>query len=135
VIRLILDTHVLLWVANADARLGRAARRLVDTQVAQGAAGIATVSFWETAMLHRRGRLNLSMAPDAWRRHVLAQGFVEVPLDGAMATLAAELARFHPDPADRLITATAMRLGAVLLTADERILIWTGTVDRLSAEH
>ncbi len=53
-------------------------------------------------------------------------GLCEIAVDGAIAIAAEELGNFHGDPADRIITATASRLGAILVTADSRILEWLG---------
>lgn len=75
-------------------------------------------------MLEKKGRLYLQQHPAAWRRDLLTMGLQEIPLDGAIGVTAAGLDDFHADPADRMIVATALRVGATLVTADERILGW-----------
>ena len=60
-------------------------------------------------------------------------GLNEIPLDGANSILADDLIDFHPDPADRLIVVTALTNEALLVTADQRILDWRGTVQRIHA--
>ena len=62
----------------------------------------------------------------------IGTGMVEIPVDGKTGLRAAGLAEFHPDPADRLIVATALE-GHRLVTADKRILDWSGELDRLTA--
>jgi PIN domain nuclease of toxin-antitoxin system len=94
---------------------------------------VSAISFWEVAILVRKNRFRLATPPPAWRDGVLRQGIVEVPLDGATATEAPALSDFHADPADQLIVASAIRSGATLLTADERILQWRGQVSRQDA--
>ena len=64
----------------------------------------------------------------------MAQGVVEIAVDGEIGIGAVNLTDFHADPADRLIVATALR-GHLLATADERILDWTGNVSRLDARR
>ena len=84
------------------------------------------ISFWEVAMLAARGRIELRQSPESWRGDWLRAGLVEIALDGALAVAAAELAEFHPDPADRFIAATAMARAATLITADQALLRWPG---------
>jgi PIN domain nuclease of toxin-antitoxin system len=59
----------------------------------------------------------------------------EWPLTGEVGIAAATLLDFHPDPADRFITATALLYGATLVTADDRILTWSGTLRRHDARQ
>ncbi len=80
----------------------------------------------------RKGQLALRFDLDAWRRDLLDQGLIEVPVDGGIAARAGLLADMHGDPADRLIVATALE-GHRLVTADRRILEWPGHFSRLSA--
>lgn len=83
----------------------------------------------------RRGRLALPEAVTDWRRAVLRHGLIEHPVDGGVAIRAAEIDDLHRDPGDRLIVASALKLGATLVTADERLLAWSGPLDRLDARR
>ena len=65
---------------------------------------------------------------------VLGQGLIEIPVDGDIGIRASALPDFHSDPADRIIVATALS-GHRLVTADERILDWDGSLDRLDARQ
>lgn len=125
---ILLDTHVLIWLMEGDPKLGRQARRLTDAELTDDAVAVASISFWETAMLDQRGRVQLQRPLEMWRRAVTDAGIRELPLTGDVAIAAAELADFHSDPADRFITATALRNGAALVTADRRMLAWSGPV-------
>ena len=87
---------------------------------------VCAISFWEVAMLAARGKIELRQSPESWRGDWLRAGLVEIALDGALAVAAAELAEFHPDPADRFIAATAMARAATLITADQAMLRWPG---------
>ena len=62
-------------------------------------------------------------------------GLQEIKVDGDIAIAAAQLGDFHDDPADRFIVATASLAGAALITADQRILDWKGTLRRQDAEE
>ena len=80
----------------------------------------------------RGGRLDLLVDPEAWRRDLLAQGLIEIPVNGLIGVRAGLLPGLHGDPADRLIVATALE-GHELITADRRILDWPGKLNRMDA--
>ena len=83
-------------------------------------------------MLREKGRIRYPEDVSLWRREQLGQGLVEIPVDGEIGIRTCGLPDFHPDPADRIIVATALG-GHRLVTADERILAWGGNLDRLNA--
>jgi PIN domain nuclease of toxin-antitoxin system len=118
---------------QAVERMGSSARRFADTAIAKGDLAIASISFWEIALLVRKKRLRLRQSLGIWRGDLLERGVIELPLGGATCIAAVQLEHFHSDPADRLIVATAQQLGATLLTADEKILAWPGRLDRCDA--
>ncbi len=130
---ILLDTHVLLWLDSADARLGTAARRAIDEAHRAGELAVSAISFWETAMLIEKGRLQLDIPAHVWRQDLLSAGLREVAVDGEIGITAATLSGFHGDPADRLITSTALVRGDRLLTADGKILDWEGAAQRQDA--
>lgn len=132
---MVLDTHALIWLTEGQRRLGNKARRLTDEALARDALVVSAITFWEVAMLFQRGRIQLVLPAGEWRRTVLEQGVRELPLTGDVGIVAANLIGFHPDPADRFITATALLNRAPLLTADERILKWSGTLLRHDARQ
>jgi PIN domain nuclease of toxin-antitoxin system len=121
---ILLDTHVLVWLDEGSSRLGGKALQLIDRALAEEALVVSAISFWEVAMLVRKGRLALQGEVEVWRRELLAKGVREIPLHGGVAIRAATLRDFHGDPADRLIVSTALEMSAALATADERILAW-----------
>ena len=129
---IVLDTHVLIWHELGDRRLGRRARRALESALQAGDAAISAISFWEVGMQARKGRLDFRLDPDAWRRDLLDQGLIEIPVDGRIACRAGLIAKLHGDPADRLIVATALE-GHQLVTADRQILEWPGPLNRLPA--
>ena len=84
-------------------------------------------------MLHQKGRLELPSDPSAWRRSILENGLIEIPVDGEIGIRANTLADLHADPADRIVVATALE-GHRLVTSDERLLDWSGSIRRLDAK-
>lgn len=131
---ILLDTHVLLWSRLALPHIGPTCRLLMEQGLREGSLAASAFSFWEIAMLLEKGRIDLGHDMRAWRTRLLDDGLVEIPVDGDIAIRANGLTGFHADPADRLIVATALG-GHTLVTADERILSWSGRLDRLDARR
>ena len=116
---IVLDTHAWIWLASDPARLGGAARKAIGRERSRG---IAAISCWEVAMLAARGRIELDRDPITWMDDSLRAEDIELfPLTPAVAVASAQLGAFRGDPADRMIVATALTHGAVLITKDERI--------------
>ncbi len=131
---ILLDTHVLLWSRLGRVHLGPISRRLIDRALREASLAVSAFSFWEVAMLHEKGRIDLGQDVRAWQTRLLEDGLAEIPVDGDIAIRAIELTDFHADPADRLIVATALG-GHRLVTADKRILSWSGRLSRADARR
>ncbi|OQP87615.1 VapC toxin family PIN domain ribonuclease [Rhizobium rhizosphaerae] len=131
---ILLDTHVLIWALEDDRRLAGDARERLR-QSAQLA--VSAISIWEIAMLVERRRLVLTQDLEAWVAKVLAiPQILLIPIDPAIAIDSVRLPPpFHPDPADRVVVATARFLRAPLMTADRAILAYAdaGHVDVIAA--
>lgn len=121
--RALLDTHIWVWWLTGDPALTVRKRDTLDTAANAGGLYLAAISLWETQMLHDRGRLLLPLPLPDWLRRAAAPPVVTVlPLDIEVITALASLpARFHGDPADRMIVATARAHGLALATHDARI--------------
>lgn len=132
---ILLDTHILIWLDSGDDRLGAQALKAIDEAHQAGELGISAISFWETAMRIEKGQLDLAIPVSAWRQDLLTAGLREIAMDGDIGITAATLKEFHGDPADRIITSTALRRGDRLLTADQKILDWNGPVQRQDARR
>ena len=116
---IVLDTHAWIWLVSDPDKLGNAGRKAIGRDRSRG---IAAISCWEVAMLAARGRIELDRDPVTWMDDALEAEDIELlPLTPAVAVASAQLGKFHGDPADRLIVATALTHGAVLITRDERI--------------
>jgi PIN domain nuclease of toxin-antitoxin system len=121
---LVLDTHALVWLDEGSPRLGEKALQTINAMLVSGQLYVASISFWEIAMLVRKKRLNIQMEHDVWRNELLQNGLQEIPLRGSTAIRAGQLQAFHGDPADRMIVAAALENSATLMTADKKILNW-----------
>ena len=132
----LLDTHVLLWLQAGSPRLGRRATAMAREAWARGEAAVAAITFWEIAMRRAKSQLDLDANLDfqAWRTSLLNSGLNEIALDGAIGIRAGQLPGLHGDPADRIIVATALD-GHRLVTADRRILAWSGRLERIDARR
>ena len=122
---IVADTQALVWLWTGDDHLGSIARQIIDSALRNGDLAVSAITFWEVAMLRAKDRLDFPEDVNAWRRELLGQGLIEIPIDGEIGIRSNELANFHADPADRIIVATAMN-GHELVTTDRRILEWPG---------
>ena len=117
--RLLLDTHVLLWAAAAPERLGASAQEVASAEQRL----ISAASTWELAIKQGLGRLDLTTDVRSWLsragRELQAQP-LSITDDHAAAV--EYLPPVHRDPFDRLLVAQALHEGAVLLTADRLLL-------------
>lgn len=120
---IVLDTHVWVWWVSGLEPLSPKARRLIRTAVDQKAVYLSSISAWEVAQLVARGRLHLTMEVTNWVAKSEALPFVHfIPVDNTIAIKSVQLpGLLHPDPADRIIIATALTLGLPLVTRDEKI--------------
>ena len=132
---ILLDTHALVWLVEAEPRFGPTAREMADRALKDNELATSAITFWEVAMLAQRKRLELSLPTDVWRRRLLDMGLMEIPITGDIGVTAADLQEFHGDPADRFIAATAILGGGTLMTADEAILGWPGELIRQDARN
>lgn len=113
--KLVVDTHVAIWFAEANARLSDEARAsLFD---AANTILLSAVVPWEISIKRALGKLE---ATDAYLE-LLAAGAVELPVTIAHARAVESLPHHHGDPFDRLLIAQAQLEGAAIVTSDERI--------------
>ncbi len=130
---ILLDTHALIWLNLGVSQLGPRARQIADEALPEGRLAVSAVSFWEVAVLVGRRRIELEKSTVRWHQELLRSGLIEIPLDGEIAIAAINLPDLHGDPADLFIAATAIINEARLITADRRLLNWSGPLDCLDA--
>ncbi|HEX2770114.1 MAG TPA: type II toxin-antitoxin system VapC family toxin [Geobacteraceae bacterium] len=121
---IVLDTHAWVWWVSNPEMLSDTARQAIDDAVRRRELFISTISAWEVAMLVEKERLSLALDVRDWISRSEALPFVTfVPLSTAIAVESVRLPGFpHTDPADRIIVATALSLGARLVTRDKKLL-------------
>ena len=121
---IVLDTHVWLWWISNPENLSTCASQAIDEAVTEKGIIISSISTWEVALLVDKGRLELSVDVRDWVRKTESLPFVRfMPVDNTISLRSVTLpGQFHPDPADRIITATALTMGLSLVTRDDKIL-------------
>lgn len=127
--RVLLDTHVLLWALDETDRLDSATQALLaeaDTEVLFSAASI-----WEIAIKSGQGRASFAVRPEDITTAAIQTGFVELPVRSSAASLVATLPFHHRDPFDRLLVAQAISEPARLLTVDAQLPVYSELVELL----
>ena len=117
--RLLLDTHMLLWAASAPERLPTGARAAIEDP--QNDLCFSAASLWEVAIKAGLGRPDFSVDARFLRRGLLDNGYAEIPVTGEHAIGLAVLPPIHKDPFDRILIAQAIAGEMTLITADETI--------------
>jgi PIN domain nuclease of toxin-antitoxin system len=117
---IVLDTATWIWRASDPKRLTTSARRAIDQAER---ALVSAISVWEVAMLVAKRRIQLDRPVEQWVDIALAlPGIQLAPLEPAIAVRSTKLpGEFHPDPADRIIVATALENAVPIITPDDRI--------------
>jgi PIN domain nuclease of toxin-antitoxin system len=124
-VKLLLDTHVILWWQRDDRRLNKAAR---DAIAGAEVVWVSAASAWEAVIKMALGRLRLA---EPFRVLLKADDFTELPLTLAHADALAVLPPHHRDPFDRVLLAQARVEGATLVSHDRAFapygvpMIWT----------
>jgi len=126
--KLLLDTHVLLWAAVAPHRLGRSLELLTQSRRL-----ISVASVWELAIKQGLGKVELGSDVGAWIGRAVSELSAEMlEITAAHAANVEHLPSVHRDPFDRLLVAQAAVEGAVLLTADKTLAAYGDMVQVIS---
>lgn len=117
--KLLLDTQLLLWAAGRPERLSAAARRQINNP--KNELLFSAASLWEITIKSALGRDDFRIEPRVFRRGLLDNGYIELPVTSEHAVNVESLAPLHKDPFDRLLIAQALVEGITLLTADAQL--------------
>ncbi len=113
--RLLLDTHRLLWWLDNSPSLSETARALIRDP--ENVVFVSAVSLWEIWLKESLGKLRL---PAGFEERLMVESFESLPLTASQTRQVASLPWHHRDPFDRMLVAQAMTENLVLLTADDR---------------
>jgi PIN domain nuclease of toxin-antitoxin system len=114
--RLLIDTHALLWFEGGDRRLSRVARAAMEAE--ENEPLLSAASVWEIAIKASRGRLELPAPVSAWLAEKLRGGYRLLSVTGTEAAAVETLPWHHQDPFDRLLVAQAVIHGYTLVSRD-----------------
>ena len=119
---ILLDTHIVIWLLADPNRLSQAAIHAIrDARTSGNSLAISSLTLFELAYLIARNRIQIDVSLELFIQDVESR-FVVKPVTGRIAILSAQLSKVYPkDPIDRLIGATALAEGMVLVTADQKI--------------
>jgi PIN domain nuclease of toxin-antitoxin system len=119
---ILVDTHVVVWLAFDQDQISRKARAAIDNARRSGdGLAVSDITLLELATLASKGRIQLDISLESFLQEVEAR-FVVLPISGRACVRAIGLPAAYPkDPADRIIGATALVEGLSLLTADREI--------------
>ena len=124
--KLLLDTHLLLWAAGSPCRLSDVTRQLLEDS--QNELIFSAVSLWEIAVKRGLGRADFQVDARVLRRGLLDNGYQELAITSEHAVFIDSLPSMHKDPFDRMLVAQATVEGIVLLTADVVVAQYPGPV-------
>jgi len=127
--KLLLDTHLLLWAAGEPDRLPVAALAEIEDQ--QNELIFSPASLWEVAIKRGLGRDDFKVDPRLLRRGLFDNGYRELPITSAHAVAVDGLPAIHKDPFDRILVAQSIVEGITLLTVDEIVAQYPGPVRKL----
>jgi PIN domain nuclease of toxin-antitoxin system len=124
--KLLLDTHVLLWAAGRPARLPTAIRKMLEEPANELI--FSVVSLWEIVMKRSLGRRDFKVDARVLRRALQENSYHELEIKGEHAVAVDGLPPIHKDPFDRLLIAQSMVEGILLLTADAQVAQYPGPI-------
>ena len=124
---LLLDTHILVWIATASHRLPPDVRQRLGAR--KETLVFSAASLWEVAIKNSLGRGDFPVDGADLRRGLLARRYEELSVTGPHALETAALPAIHSDPFDRILIAQARYEGLTLLTADRRVARYPGPIE------
>jgi PIN domain nuclease of toxin-antitoxin system len=124
--KVLLDTHVLLWAALTPERLSPEVRSVLGDQAT--ALFFSAASLWEIAIKQGLGRADFQVDARVLRRSLIDNGYSELPIGSDHAVAMDSLPPIHKDPFDRLLVAQATVEGITLLTSDRLVAQYPGPV-------
>jgi PIN domain nuclease of toxin-antitoxin system len=125
-VKLLLDTHLLLWSAGQPERLSKEARALIEAP--ENELFFSSASLWEVVIKRGLGREDFKVDARLLRRGLLDNGYSELPIGSEHVVAVENLPAIHKDPFDRVLVAQAQVEGITLLTADPTVAEYPGPI-------
>jgi PIN domain nuclease of toxin-antitoxin system len=117
--KLLLDTHIVLWAAGQPEKLSEDARALL--MAPENSLFFSAASIWEIVIKRGLGRDDFRVDPYRLRKMLIVHGYAELPVTSEHALRIETLPPLHKDPFDRLLIAQARTEGMLLLTVDASV--------------
>ena len=127
--QLLLDTHLLVWAMGEPERLDPALVRLLEAPMNTPVFSVA--SLWELVIKRGLDRPDFQLEPSLLRQALLEAGWRELPVEAHHVLAVGQLPPLHRDPFDRLLLAQAQTDGLLLITADQQLAQYPGSVRRM----
>ncbi len=127
--KLLLDTHLLLWAAAMPEKLSRQARTLINTE--ENHLYFSAASMWEVVTKSQLGRRDFEVDARVLRRGLLDNGYHELNITSEHAVRLESLPVLHKDPFDRMLVAQAITEGLILLTSDKQLTRYKSPVKKV----
>jgi PIN domain nuclease of toxin-antitoxin system len=128
-VKLLLDTHVLLWAAGEPSKLSSDAHALISDPKNELLFSVG--SLWEVSIKRGLGRKDFQADPRLLRRGLLDHGYEELPITSNHVVAIDSLPAIHKDPFDRVLIAQAIVEGALLITTDALLMKYPGPIRRV----
>ena len=128
--RLLVDTHVLLWAIAEPERIPASIRDRLESS--DNEVFFSAASIWEVAIKQQIGRLHLPVTPEDLAKAAVRMGFEELPVTAAHAAGVSRLPLHHRDPFDRLLVSQAIHEPARFLTVDQALSLYSDVVEIVS---
>ncbi len=124
--KVLLDTHILLWAAAGSPSLSAQARQVLLSEAAE--LYFSAASVWEVAIKSGLGRADFAVDARQLRRGLLSNGYLELPVTGEHAIEIGSLPDIHKDPFDRILIAQSRVEGMQLVTPDKLVAQYPGNI-------
>jgi PIN domain nuclease of toxin-antitoxin system len=128
-VKLLLDTHLLLWAASEPQRIPKSARLLIEDAANEVLFNAA--SLWRIAIKRSLGRRGFRVDPRVLRRALLDNGYGELAISGEHVLHVDQLSPKHKNPFDRVLIAQAIVEGISLLTNDQKLVGYPGPIRKV----
>jgi PIN domain nuclease of toxin-antitoxin system len=128
-VKVLLDTHLLLWAASEPQKIPKAARVLIEDP--ENEVMFSAASLWEITIKQSLGRQDFRADPRVLRRALLDNGYGEIPITSEHVIHIEQLPPKHKDPFDRVLVAQAIIEGITLLTNDQKVATYPGPIRKV----